>query len=394
MISRELLLAVSLVVVSPSLLRAQSAPGGTGPSAADLTNYDKMYEDVEILRCILDRKLHPLYPRNTHPSMGGMMGLQGGRMGWDPNMGGTGYSMSGYSMGGGGTGYSMGGYSMGGMSGMMGIGGGAPNNTVWIQDIGHSLEGVYLKGQGVVYTATLSSLQTSAKAETARQPVSEWESVRRKLHNEKEEAKKPDANKPSALSDVLLKVLAENGHHFSQLGENESLTLVITVHDTNLRPTALDTGVPVKAGSQPPVGGSTVSSKVRDLELLGDLHMKQEHYGMARDAFRKAVELKPGRKQTAVLARKLAQAYLMLDNIEEARWALDQSLALMKENANAKDKPTTAPKPATVALPIKLIISAPKKLLDEAGKGKITAEEFRRKASVETMKFEDRPRRK
>jgi tetratricopeptide (TPR) repeat protein len=370
MISRWLLLTLSIVVLSPALLCAQPAPGNSGsPIVARLTfpkgdDDHKMYEDVEIFRRILDRKLHPLYPRTNHPNGGGSMNnwfaipQGGGMMGMQGGMG---------------------------MQGTLLLA--QPNFAVWQEVVSPTLEGVYLKGQGVVYTATLSSLQTSAKAETTR-PLSEWESVRRKLHNEREEAKKPEANKPSALSEVLLKVLAENGHHFSQLGENESLTLVITVHDTSSPPTAGSPKKSPKAVSSTPQGDSSSSSKVRDLELLGDLHMKQEHYGMARDAFRKAVELKPDRKQTAVLARKLAQAYLMLDNLEEARGALDQSIALTKENANAKDKPTPATKPA-VALPIKLIVSVSKKLLDEAAKGKMSAEEFRRRASVETLRFED-----
>jgi len=58
-------------------------------------------------------------------------------------------------------------------------------NTVWHQEICQTLEGVYWKGQGVVSTATLSSLQPAAKVEPARPPVREWESVRRELRNEK-----------------------------------------------------------------------------------------------------------------------------------------------------------------------------------------------------------------
>lgn len=255
-----------------------------------------------------------------------------------------------------------------------------------------AIEGVYLKGQGIVYTATLPSLQLTSKAE-ATKPISEWESVRRQLHNEKEGTQKPEAKKPPSVSDVLLKVLAENGHHFSQLGENESLMIVLTVHDASPSSTATkSTGGSAKTESKPVYGGSyssSVSPKVRDLELLGDLHMRQEHFGMARDAFREALEFKPARKLGAKLARKLAQAYLMLNEIEKARGALDQALALTKESTDAKAKPTPATKPVP-ALPIKLIISAPKKLLDEVKDGKLSFEEFRRRASVETLRFGDR----
>ncbi len=266
---------------------------------------------------------------------------------------------------------------------------------VWQEVVSPSLEGVYLKDKGVVYTATLSSLQSPAKAETAR-PVSEWERARREVRKEKESPKKTETSKPPELSDVLLKALAENGRHFSQLGENESVTLVITVRGQDQSSTTPKSqGGKAKRESNAPNEGTDdyLAAKVRDLELLGDLHMKQEHYGMARDTYRKALDMKPGRQQMAVLARKLAQAYLMLSSLEEARSALDQSLTLMKENGNTRDDPA-AGKPAEVALPVKLIISAPKKLLDQVGEGKISFDEFRRQASVEKLTFGDGPSRK
>jgi tetratricopeptide (TPR) repeat protein len=380
MIFRWLLLSLAVAALAPGLLRAQQSgqpglpPGGGGSANPAASVEAKMYEDIEIFRRILDRKLHSLYPRSLHPSaggMGGIAGFQGGIVGFQ-----------------------------GGMAGMPGMPGMPPGtsfntNTAWVEEVGNPVEGVYLKGQGVVYTATLSSLQpprSSAKAETPK-PVSEWDSVRREVHNEKEKPKEPAASKSPELSDLLLNALAENGHHFAQLGENESLTIVVTVHEKSLSTTATP-----KSGRQSPqslspqqktVQKTIDQAKARDLELVGDLHMKQEHYGQARDAFREALALKPGRYQSVTLARKLAQAYLMLSNIEEARSALDQALALAKEDTDAKDKP--AAKPAA-ALPIKLIASAPKKLLDQAGEKKISFEEFRRRASVETLTFGERRR--
>src|SRR5262249_9187603 len=142
---------------------------------------------------------------------GGIAGMQGG----------MGFQGGGFQ---GGTGFQGGMMGMGGM-GMAGMGG---MNPIVIPI--RTLEGIYLKGQGVVYTVTLSSLQLTAKVETAK-PVSEWESVRREFRKEKETPKKSDAGKVAGLREVLLKVLAENGHHFSRLGENESLTIVVTVHE-------------------------------------------------------------------------------------------------------------------------------------------------------------------
>jgi tetratricopeptide (TPR) repeat protein len=362
MISRWILLALFGVALSPTLLRAEQPLQRAGATVkVDIGSDDpradpKMYEDIEIFRRILDRKLHSLYPQSLRagapmmgPPSGGMMGMSGANF-------------------------------QGGMMGM-------PGGFVWVEEVGNPVEGVYLKGQGVVYTATLSSLQpprSSGKMETP-QPVSEWDSFRREVRNEKEKPKPPAASKPPELGDLLLKVLAENGRHFAQLGANENLTIVITVHEKSTPSTdRKPAGQPAQSRLTPK---NENESKVVDLELLGDLHMKQGHYGQARDAFREALARKPGRAQAEMLARKLAQAYLMLDKVEEARAALDQAIALVKEGTDVKDKPVS--KPATAVLPVKLIVSAPKNLLDQAGEKRVTFEEFRRRASVETLRFGD-----
>ncbi|MGH7174226.1 MAG: tetratricopeptide repeat protein [Gemmataceae bacterium] len=241
-----------------------------------------------------------------------------------------------------------------------------------------------------------------AKAKTTK-PVSEWESVRRQLRNEKEEPKKPEASKPPTLSDVLLKVLAENGHHFSRLGEKESLTIVLTVHEQG-RSKAIrkPTEIPAKTSSPGPTGITPHSSKMRNLEMLGDLCMKQGRYNEAMDAFAKVLKLHrdsftkaglsslddAGRKREASVRLKLAQSLLLTGDDKQARTMLDQIITLLK---NADDKKQTAPatKPAAAELPVKLIISAPKKLLDQVKEGKITFEEFRAKTHVETLRFDD-----
>ncbi len=82
----------------------------------------------------------------------------------------------------------------------------------------------------------------------------------------------------------------------------------------------------------------------------------------------------------------------MLDKIEEARAALGQVLALAIEDKEANAKPAPAATPPAAPLPIKLIVSAPKKLLDQVKEGKISFEEFRRQASVETLTFDGKRR--
>ncbi len=400
MILRWLMLVLSVVVFSPSLLHAQQLPSSQAPGSnstapsplsafpgTDSTNYDKMYEDIEILRRILDRKLEPLYP--SHPSKtSGMVGMQGGMVGMQGGMAGM----------------------QGGMRGMSGMSLGLQSMIYPAVIPIRSLEGVYLKRQGVIYTATLSSLQPPAKVETdgsARDwaasvpitlmPADEWESVQRKVRKEKEEPKKPEASKPPSLSDVLLKVLAENGHHFSQLGENESLTIVITVHKTNPPSSARKSAGGGSGGSAKTVSKQTNTSRsdrreeASDFELLGDLHQKQGHYGEAIKAFGRAAarEPGPGPNEAARLYRKMAQCFLALGQDEEAQEMVGHIHSLRKESEDAKDKPAPAAKPVP-ALPVKLIISAPKKLLDEAKGGKISFEEFRRRARVETLEFGNR----
>ena len=338
MIWRWLQLLPALVLFSPGLLHAQAETKAFDPFKPNAPDNSTMYEDIEIFRRILDRKLHPLYPRINYPSIGkinlnnpypqlylnnlyhpsGMPGWQNGLLIaphetlWS-TIAGSPYVLADNRI------------FWADLTNTL------PNRPFRVQEeVRQTLEGVYFKGHGIVYTATLSSLQPAAKAETPKS-VSEWENVRRQLHNEKEEPKKAEAAKPPALSDVLLKVLAENGHHFSRLDENESLILVLTVRGANPSPSARKSATETKKTTSQTLleeSGSAVSSKLRDLELLGDLHMKQEHYGQARDAFRKAMELKPTPERAAALARKLAQAYLLLNNIKEARGALDQALAL------------------------------------------------------------------
>ncbi|HEY7154423.1 MAG TPA: tetratricopeptide repeat protein [Gemmataceae bacterium] len=401
MIARSLLLAVCVAALLPRLSRAQEAaqpgvsseagaaqPAVSSAAVADSTADRKMYEDIEILRRILDRKLHTLYPPTatlnniflgvTQPNAPLILP--------NPNMG----PLQPYGQ-------------MNGRPLMLGIDYGSqyhlyttqPNNFIQTQEISYQLEGVYLKGQGVVYTVTLPTLQASTKVKKPAKPISEWESVRREFHKEKEPPKKSDEGKEAGVREVLLKLLAENGHHFSRLGENESLTLVITVHEESKpQPPRKSEKKPAKPESNASTAKALASAldspkKANDFELLGDLHLKQGRSEDAITAFQKAVELVSDSKQKAALHRKLAQAYLMQEKMEKARSHLDQALTLYQEALDAKNKPAPAAKPEATPLPVKMIISVPKKLLDQASDGKITFEEFCRQASVETLRFEE-----
>ncbi|HTU90190.1 MAG TPA: tetratricopeptide repeat protein [Gemmataceae bacterium] len=452
MILRWLPLTLFVAVLTPGLLRAQQQPSGvqgsqqptngTGigdsprlsygqfaPSAGNakvLVHHYKMYEDIEIMRRILGRKLQPLYPRVSVPNL--MSNPYTSTVlnspeypvvlptntAVNPN---TAVNLT--------SPYTYNTLTTGALnltnqytntvSSLLPLLNatqiGVPNTYIFSsppykEETQPTLEGVYLLGQGVVFTATLSSLQLPAKAEADSaakllveaivQQNSEWESLRKQIRNEKEKPKKPEASKPPSLSGVLLKVLAENGHHFSLLPENESLTLVLTVHDTNPSSTATNSETKSAKTESSTVLGDHFSSelrdKVRDLELLVELHLKQGKYGEAITELRKAMEMTKSPKRQVELCRKLAQCYLMRQDpadFKNARAVLEEAIQLTEKESEAKPKPAPAAKPVA-ALPVKLIISAPKKLLDQVKEGKITFEEFRRQASVETLRFVDR----
>jgi hypothetical protein len=278
-------------------------------------------------------------------------------------------------------------------------------------------EGTYLKGQGVVFTLTLPPPPGDPRPEApkpAARPPSDWERIRREVRRENEPEPKADAKKEPTLAEVVLWVLADNGRHFTLLGENESLTVVIT-----FRPDAVGRGVAMldydadgaydlyvtnylnngtvwaaqqqpksTEAAKPQTGPSdeAVSQRVKDLILLGELHAKQGKVEEAIQTFRQALELKPDGDQARDVLRKLAATLLIAGKDAEAGQVMKQFSSLA---ARQQEKPTAPPKagPAKVLLPSKLIVSAPKKLLDQVAAGKISFQEFQKAATVEYLSF-------
>ena len=126
------------------------------------------------------------------------------------------------------------------------------------------------------------------------------------------------------------------------------------------------------------------------LENIGDLHLKQNQPQLAIEAYAKAVAAAENqarqnpaggneRLRTALL--KLSQAFLAAGKIDDARQAMDR--AEIGKGKSAR-RPTSRPLKSTLtARPARLNISAPKKLLDQVGNGKISLDEFRKQATVE-----------
>jgi tetratricopeptide (TPR) repeat protein len=151
---------------------------------------------------------------------------------------------------------------------------------------------------------------------------------------------------------------------------------------------------PSPADKKPASGGTPgdatdKSSSPRDYELLGDLHLKQGQSKDALKAYQKAAEKSSDPKHAAAMYLKMAQIYLTAENnktemdivLEKAR----EFVAKAQEGPAKKETPK-ATKPAS-PLPARLIITASKELLDRAGSGRISLEEFKKAATVEYLPF-------
>jgi tetratricopeptide (TPR) repeat protein len=116
--------------------------------------------------------------------------------------------------------------------------------------------------------------------------------------------------------------------------------------------------------------------------------MKQGKIQEAIKAYTRAVELKPSSAQLSSLYRKLAKAYLSLDESstgdDRYKEVIAQALKWLhryQEELAAKGGKT--PAAAKSALPQQIILSATKKLLDAVGSGQISFDEFRRSGIIE-----------
>jgi len=369
----------------------------------------KQYEEVEILRRLLTNKLHALYPQTTwlSPSVNSSPWIDIGSA--------TQGFLNGLE------------YQQPAERTLLGNWISSTNERNWTVYTGSSpgpaIEGLYLKGYGIVYTLTLPPPARPHKPEAAAaapKPVSEWEQVRRQVRGEKDKPKPPapEAKRPS-ISETVLRVLAENGHHLSQLAEEESVTVAITfreprpgnlvgqsVYPTNtiyfteggLNLNTAPQGTELKPLVSSGEGGSPFfppakavkpgRSSAYDHELLGDLSLKQERNDEAVKAYQRALEL-VSPEQSPDTARqlklKLARAQLARGDAAAAAKALEQYAALQKKQPAA---PANQPDAAGGhALPDKMIITVPRRLLEQAGTGKLSFEEFRKGATVQHLTF-------
>jgi len=295
-------------------------------------------------------------------------------------------------------------------------------------------EGVYLPGHGVVYSLSAPPPPGDPLARDTPGDVKEltsWERARRELRGEKvTQDTKQAAPREASLSEALLRLLAENGKNFSQLPAKERITLAVTFrsgldcarcHQTvaarDLREARLRGTIdPLLSGhsSRQPLGSPaaqlpttvgaspyTPDAEVKNGIMLGDLHIRQGRYAEAVKVYREALKrqlevLAPSEKRTSAdvqrllgageISNRLAQALMAQGQHEEARSIMTSGLKI----AEAAVKLADGLKDGTVRgvpLPAQLIVSAPKKLLEQAAGGKMSLAEFREAATVEYIRF-------
>jgi hypothetical protein len=287
-------------------------------------------------------------------------------------------------------------------------------------------QGVYLKGHGIVFTATLALPTVPPVGEPGKpgpKPPTDWERTRQELRGEKAE---PEKAPPShdTLAEVVLKVLADNGKHFTQLPENEQITVALTLprgqacarchgpadklpkgrtwRDPFGEPP--DTALAADSANEMFEKAATLRKDAQKAALLGDLHHKQGKSEQAAASFDGALKLYleaadmlqrlgPDRKgqadalaavnqEVVTTAAKLIQVYAALGRNDRISAPL-KLLAVYGRTTGEDEPKVRAAAPPGAELPAKLVISATKKQLDLVGSGKITFEEFRKSATVD-----------
>jgi hypothetical protein len=387
-------LSPALLLVMPGLILAQTAAKqgtppvpATRPAAVDPAKLTAMYEDVEIMRRILNRDLAAYQQAVCSTCHAPVRMPHGSSDGWK-------FLTSDYYPRA--LGPMTGGTTVGAMVGAMTGGTTAP--AAHVSGVSE-MEGTYLKDYGVVFNVSMPAFLETKKSEPAPPPakaVNDWERMRQSLRGEKPDKAGVPAEQAPDLADLILKDLADNGRNFSKLGANENLTVIVTFRQTtdphsSIVPGFSDrrtlfTGMkpdPFKGQTHP--GAIGPSSGAGDFELLGDLQVKQGRIQEAIQAYQKALEVNSDRKRTASVYQKLAQAHLKLDekgsDLDKTISRAVEYLKLAQQSAKGAE---AAPAGAPQILTSKLIVSVPKSLLDAAEKV-LSFSQFRQAARVERI---------
>ncbi len=198
-----------------------------------------------------------------------------------------------------------------------------------------NIEGVYLQDYGVVYAVTLPPtgfdvLPGSKPDSGSKAPPDDWDRIRKEIHGETPAPPSKPVPGHTPLSEVILKVLADNGKHFDALADGERVSVAVTFRGaancTNCHQNPWNSGQPdpallnnqwqdwptypygTAAGGGPAPGGTAATGPMpaapgqpltserpelvdaRNAMLLGDLHMKQGRTKEALEAYQKAAD--------------------------------------------------------------------------------------------------------
>jgi len=279
-------------------------------------------------------------------------------------------------------------------------------------------------------------LTPSSRAAKPKPPLSEWEIIRRQLRGEKVKpaAAPAEQHHQHGFQDTLLATLAEHGKNFRALGDKEKITIAITFRPWSapeggmpgsglmLNPMG-PSGAPGPMGgvpgdpegggpfnpagggpsaggsgpgglAGPPVGGLPMPgvpggapprTGSKDHELLADYHLKQGRYHEAVKSFLKAIALNTDQARVSGLQRKLAVAYLMLDQEQGDASATAKALEAIKKALEGRKSSGAPPQVQPVILPQRLIISTSRSALQQASPAGL--DDFRKQATVEWLRF-------
>jgi hypothetical protein len=290
------------------------------------------------------------------------------------------------------------------------------------------VEGVYLKGQGMVFTVTMPPWPQSEVIDLqARvEAPSDWEQAKRQVRGENTLLELSfQLHTGPGLKEVLLKLLAENGKHLRHLPDNENVTVVVifrgqpapqpkvtsvqvgSMKDAQVnitpKPSGTSSAVPPKTPppqqAQQPRGISDRQMLYESYRRLYELQVKQGRMDEARKAIDQMLNLltedwgdTDAEYQLRLELLKQAQRfYLSLDNLSAEdvnrmrKAANDMNELLTKMQGQKPSKPATAV--PTPRIPSRLTLAVSKKALVEAGQAKADPTAFAKQVQIEELSW-------
>lgn len=249
---------------------------------------------------------------------------------------------------------------------------------------------------------------------TASKPLTDWEKARNELRGIAPAAPDATAAKPNLaeicipgnLTETVTKLLAANGRNLRHLTADENVSVVITYEGItgSAQPVTGTMADPTLWNAKPPAPAAGTAFGLTPDEskqiVLGDLHLKQGKPEEAIKAYETALAryiaidttiavpknmkiadvtdgVKELHKNVTGAYRSLAQAYIAVGNLDDAKRAIDLAQRIKIELSASEKRERATPVPA------KIILTVKKSHLDAAEK--LTAADFRKGISVEIL---------